>query len=68
MSLKNVHVIFIALCAALSVFFSLWALSQFRSGGSVGVALAGFASLGAGALLVRYAWVFLRRCRQMGIQ
>lgn len=68
MSLKNVHLLFIACSILLTLFFAVWAASGARSSGSTLLGLAAVAALAFGAILVQYERLFLRRCREMGIK
>lgn len=64
MSLKNIHVVFIALSAALGLFLGGWCLAQFRSeGGALYLAFA-ILSIAASIGLVFYATWFLRKMRR----
>jgi hypothetical protein len=68
MSLKNVHVVFIAAATLLALVCAAVALQSARDSGSLtGVAAAAGALVAAG-VLVRYETGFLRRCRKAGIQ
>ncbi len=68
MSLKNVHLIFIAAAALLAVFCAAQAFDSYRDQGSMLSAVAAAGALAAAALLLRYQAVFLRRCRAEGIR
>jgi hypothetical protein len=63
MSLRAFHLLFIALSAALALFMSAWATSQYQMGaGSVYLVVAVAALLGAGGLAV-YGSAFRRKTR-----
>ena len=61
MSLNHVHLAFIALAAALAVFFGVWAM---RTAGAWGAATAA-AAFAAAAALALYARSFARRARRL---
>jgi hypothetical protein len=65
MSLRAFHLFFIALSAALAVFFAAWAASAYRAEGGMVYALAAVASLAGSALLVRYGTAFQRKTRHL---
>ncbi len=66
MSLKHIHVVFIAAATALSVVFGAWCYAQWRADGGVGM-LAGVVSSAASAvgLLVYGRW-FLVKTKGLG--
>lgn len=68
MSLKHVHVAFVAMAMLLTLFCGFRAWSEMRSGGSMAYALVAIAALAVAGLLVRYQQRFLRSCREAGIQ
>lgn len=68
MSLKHVHVLFVVAATLLVLFCGVQAAGAFRSTGSVTMAGAALLALAGVATLVRYEFVFLRRCREAGIR
>ncbi|HXH06852.1 MAG TPA: hypothetical protein VNI83_09710 [Vicinamibacterales bacterium] len=62
MSLKYVHLAFIALAAALAVFFGIWAMVTAGAGWGSVTAAAAFATAAA---LVLYARKFARKARRL---
>lgn len=67
MSLKHVHVAFIALCVGLLLFCAFWALQSSPVGaGWPGIAVAA-ASVSAAGALIQYERGFLERCRKAGV-
>lgn len=68
MTLKNVHLIFIAAAALLALFCAVQAFGSYRHDGSMLAAVASAASVAVAALLVRYEAAFLKRCRAEGIR
>ncbi len=65
MSLRFVHLVFIAICVALAGVFAAWAGGQYRVDHAVGHAAASAASIGVGVALVVYAVRFQRKTRHM---
>ncbi len=68
MSLRNVHLMFIAAATLLALFCAVQAFGSYRDHGSMLSAAAGAVALAVAALLVRYETLFLKRCRAEGIQ
>lgn len=68
MSLKNVHIIFIAAATLLALFCAVQAFGSYRDQGSMLSVLAATGSLAVAAFLVRYETLFLKRCRAEGIR
>lgn len=67
MSLKHVHLLFIAACLGLSLFMAQWALAGFyRQGAAAFLGWTAVALLSAIACGV-YGWRFQRRCREWGV-
>lgn len=65
MSLKTIHLVFIALSVILTAFFAAWAAGQYRVEHQTGYLVAAAGSLAAGAGLVVYGAAFQRKTRQM---
>jgi hypothetical protein len=66
MSLKHIHVVFIAAATALSVVFGAWCYAQWKTDGGVGM-LAGTAASAAAAIgLLAYGRWFLVKMRDLG--
>jgi hypothetical protein len=66
MSLKHIHVVFIAAATALSVVFGAWCYAQWQADGSGGM-LVGAATAAAAALgLLAYGRWFLVKMRGVG--
>lgn len=68
MSLKNVHLMFIAAATLLALFCAAQAFGTYREQGSMLSVVAAAGSLAAAAFLVRYETRFLKRCRAEGIR
>ncbi len=68
MSLKNVHIIFIAAATLLALFCAVQALGNYREQGSMLSVLAATGSLAVAVVLLRYEALFLKRCRAQGIR
>lgn len=68
MSLKNVHLVFIAAATLLALFCAVQAFGSYRNQGSMLAAMAAAGSLAVAAVLIRYEALFLRRCRAEGIR
>ena len=65
MSLKHIHVVFIAAATALSVMFGAWCYAQWKSDGGIGL-LAGTIGSGAAAIgLLVYGRWFLVKMRSI---
>jgi 2-hydroxychromene-2-carboxylate isomerase len=65
MSLRAFHLFFVAISAALAVFFAAWAAGTYRAEGGVGYAVAAAAGLAGGALLAKYGANFQRKTRHL---
>jgi hypothetical protein len=65
MSLRAFHLLFIALSVVLTAFFAAWAAGQYRLAQDVSYAIAGAASLLAGAALAVYGAAFQRKTRRL---
>ena len=67
MSLRFFHILFIAISALMSLVVGIWAIDAYRADGSATwAALAAFAFLGGG-LLVVYGNRFLQKTRKLGV-
>ena len=66
MSLKNIHVVFIALATALAVFFGTWCYAQWQASGDVGMLLGAVGSAVVAVVLLVYGRWFLAKMRGMG--
>jgi hypothetical protein len=66
-SLKQIHIAFIALCVALMILCAFWSLQAYLAAGHSTTAAAAAASLTVAAMLVRYERSFLARCRKAGL-
>jgi len=67
MSLKNFHLLFIALSVLLALFVGAWAFRGFQESGSPALAAASVASIAGAGLLLDYERRFARRCRKAGL-
>jgi hypothetical protein len=65
MSLKNFHLLFVALSVVLTAFFAAWAAGQYRVQQDMSYVAAAILSLAAGAGLGLYGARFQRKTRQM---
>ena len=65
MNLRNFHLLFVTLSVVLTAFFAAWAAGQYRLDHETGYAVAGAASLAAGAGLAVYGAAFQRKTRRM---
>jgi hypothetical protein len=65
MNLRNFHLLFVGLSVVLTAFFAAWAAGQYRLEHDAGYAVAGAASLAAGAGLAVYGAAFQRKTRRM---
>jgi ABC-type Mn2+/Zn2+ transport system permease subunit len=65
MSLRVFHMVFVALSVILTAFFTAWAAGQYRLEHDTGYALAGAASLAAGAALAVYGAAFQRKTKRL---
>ena len=65
MSLRQFHLLFIALSVVLTAFFAAWAGGQYRASQDGGYALAAVVSLGAGAALAVYGAAFQRKTKRL---
>jgi hypothetical protein len=66
MSLKHIHVVFIAAATALSVVFGAWCYAQWKADGGVGMLAATAASAATAVGLLVYGRWFLVKMRGMG--
>jgi hypothetical protein len=65
MSLRIFHIIFIAVCIALSVFVVGWGVREFLATRSAGALMLAIVFLAGGALLVAYAGRAFRKLRDL---
>jgi len=65
MSLRQFHLLFIAMSVILTAFFAAWSAGQYRVAQDANYALAAAASLAAGAALAVYGAAFQRKTRRM---
>jgi hypothetical protein len=65
MSLRDFHLLFIALAAALAVFCAAWAAGEYRAEHQPVYAATAVASVAAGAGLLVYARAFRRKTRDL---
>lgn len=68
MSLKHVHLAFVATAMLLILFCVFRAVTELRVSGSWTLGIATLGALAAFGLLVRYQQRFLRSCREAGIR
>ena len=66
MSLKHVHVVFIAAATALAVVFATWTYAQWQAGGGIGMLAGTVASAAAAVGLLVYGRWFLVKMRDVG--
>ncbi|MCC6849787.1 MAG: hypothetical protein IT294_14880 [Deltaproteobacteria bacterium] len=66
MSLKYIHVVFIAAATALSVVFGTWCWAQWETAGGMGMLLGAGGSAAAAVGLLAYGRWFLVKTRGMG--
>jgi hypothetical protein len=66
MSLKHVHVVFIAAATALAVVFGTWCWAEWRADGGLGMLMAAGASAATAIALLVYGRWFLVKMRDMG--
>jgi hypothetical protein len=66
MSLKHIHVVFIAAATALSVVFGAWCYAQWKADGGVGMLLGAAGSMATAIALLAYGRWFLVKMRGMG--
>ena len=66
MSLKHIHVVFIAAATALSVVFGAWCYAQWKADGDVGMLLGTAASAASAIGLLVYGRWFLVKMRGVG--
>lgn len=68
MSLRSIHLVFIAASIVLTLFVTLWGTGMYMSeGGNWGHLAFGLGSLGAGVGLTAYLAFFIRKTRQIGM-
>ena len=65
MSLRQFHLLFIAVSVILTAFFAAWAAGQYRLAQDASYVVAAAASLAAGAGLAVYGAAFQRKTRRM---
>ncbi len=65
MSLKAIHIFFIALSVLLAFGFSLWALESYAQGEQSGMLIVALLSFAAGVGLAAYGIVFLRKLKHV---
>lgn len=63
LSLKALHIVFIAASTLLVVGLGVWQLVKFFSVGTTGALIWGLCGLGAGVLLVVYGITFLKKLK-----
>lgn len=69
MSLRSIHIVFIAASIGLTAMAAWWGASMWESGrGGVGYVALAAGCAGAGLLLIRYLDGFVRRTRRMGMK
>lgn len=68
MSLKNFHLLFIAVAVLLALVCAILAFGRVTGDATPASAAALLASVAAAVLLVRYEAGFMRRCRERGIR
>jgi hypothetical protein len=65
MSLKNFHLVFIAVSVVLAAFVAAWAAQQYRSLHAAGYIVTAVAALASGAGLAVYGAAFQRKMRRL---
>ncbi|MGH7821042.1 MAG: hypothetical protein ACRD2A_08215 [Vicinamibacterales bacterium] len=65
MSLKNIHLLFISLSTALSIFFGSWCVWIYRDGAGLGYLAGGILSFAAAFALALYGNWFVRKMRRL---
>jgi hypothetical protein len=65
MSLKTIHLLFVALSVILTAFFAAWAAGQYRVEQESGYLVVAAVSLAGGASLVVYGAAFQRKTRKL---
>ena len=68
MSLKNVHLVFITACLALSLMVVAWAIDAMGREGGTPSWLWAILGVASAVSMSIYGWRFRRRCRRLGIQ
>lgn len=68
MSLKNIHVLFISMATALSVFFASWCIWLYRDGGGTGYLVAGIFSFATAFGLALYGNWFVRKMKRLPLE
>lgn len=68
MSLKNVHLVFVSACLALSLIVVAWAVDALGRQGGMPAVLWVIVGLASALSMAIYGWRFQRRCRQLGIR
>ncbi len=67
MSLKALHIVFIAASTLLVVGLGVWQLVRFFDAGATGALVWGLCGLGAGVLLVVYGMAFLKKLKKISM-
>jgi hypothetical protein len=65
MSLRVFHMVFVGMSVILTAFVAAWAAGQYRLEHDTGYAVAGAASLAAGAALAVYGAAFQRKTKRL---
>jgi hypothetical protein len=65
MSLKAVHILFVACVVALAFFFGAWLVNDYRTSGQTGELIAGVASFLAGGGMIWYGRIVLRKLKHI---
>lgn len=65
MSLRLVHLVFIALSVVLTAFFAAWAAGRYRAAHEAAYGVAALAALAAGAALAAYGAAFRRKTKSL---
>jgi len=65
LSLKTVHILFIAISTLLAFGFSLWAFNLYAATGQVAYLITGIVSLLFGAILIVYGKRFLQKLKHV---
>ena len=65
MSLRALHLLFIAMSVVLTVFLAVWAAGQYEAAHSVRFVLTGVGSLACGVALAVYGTAFQRKTKRL---
>ena len=65
MSLKAVHILFVIWVVLLAFFCGAWLVNDYRSSGQTGEMVAGIASFLAGAVMIWYGRIVLRKLKHI---